>query len=190
MAESVESALKIPQYYLDKIMTAPDAKIVPSQERNIPTNFDLSTVPELDKDIIQSGLEDMAQYLGSPIITDGFEDHVQRRDWRIRILAETEMEKGLEAKEELNRIYSLNKLKRNAISRLYGYATLMDGIDPDRDYTNGHGPEIEKIVDEKVKQLSADEDPWEAASNAEKIATVGSLTQHIRAILDIYAKKD
>ncbi len=180
--------------YIDlKILSAPNAKIIRSDQlESEAKSFDLSVIPEFDKPIVEAGLQDMAQYLSFPIIIDGFTNHGDRRAWRTQVDTEIESEKGPQAMLEFNRIYAQNKIKRNALARIYSYSMMMNGFDENDqpiDYTDGHAQNIVKIMNEHVNQMSVNDDPWDSKAPQEKIDIVKQITNEVSQIVEKYKQK-
>lgn len=178
------SPMELVEKYREDILSAPDAKIVPPIDISIPEKYDLSQVKPDDRPLIDAAIEEAKDFIQKPIITDGFETHEQRRQWRTQKVQEITESRGDVAGTEFNMALGQNKLKRNICGRLYSYAFLVQDYVPE-EITD---PIIELTQNNIMEH--GDVDVWEDMPNEQKIKVVNELAGHAEALLRHFEKKE
>src|SRR5260221_4193573 len=173
------------KFQFKQLIEVSGADVIEPEKYNIPEKYDLSDIKADNQQNVSRAISRLEEYLSCPIISDKFDSHEKRRDWRIETYKSIETSEGTYKAEQFDNFLKMNKMKRNRISVVFAYTdALAEYTKIPEDLTNGLIGAIAETLPENGV------DPMDGPTTPDKIARVEKISDQIVKVLNYFGDKD
>src|SRR6185369_4999846 len=101
------------RFQLKELVESSGAVVIEPKKYDIPEEYNLSDIKEGKQQNVRRAISRLEEYLSCPIISDKFDTHDKRRDWRAETYKSIETSEGTYKAEQFDNFLKMNKMKRN-----------------------------------------------------------------------------